>query len=399
MQEMRKREAKAVKLMTAIYVVTFCAIVVLGFWVDKGLAPSRSGPAGSQLGSGESAGGEKPREAELAVDIVPLGDVDRSFVGMVDESIASTFKVDTRLSGEMVMPNAAFDEGRGQYNADVLLEAARGLRKTNAFRTVLITGADIYSGDLPYVLCLSSPDGRIMLLSTARLERTGRVETPLEILRSRLSKNSIRLFAASLRIAGCSSDCVLAGDLSIETLDRVPRYFCAECATVLEHRLDKDIGSPYSHYLSATYYAQEGEFQKAVDEFKKAIELKNDYLIAYLDLATVYERHNWLAEALETLRKAVEIAPTSLLVRTKLGQVYLLTDQPRPALEQLHTALAMDKESLEAHRLLFITYKCFMNEPQRAQDHRKKYLELGGDPRSIEITEEFLEPPSGRSDK
>jgi hypothetical protein len=59
----------------------------------------------------------------------------------------------------------------------------------------------------------------------------------------------------------------------------------------------------------------------------------------------------------------------------------------------------MDKESLEAHRLLFITYKCYMNEPQRAQDHRKKYLDYGGDPKNIELTEEYLQPPSGRSGK
>jgi hypothetical protein len=59
----------------------------------------------------------------------------------------------------------------------------------------------------------------------------------------------------------------------------------------------------------------------------------------------------------------------------------------------------MDPESLETHRLLFITYKCYMNDSQRAQDHRKKYLDLGGDPRNIELTEEYLQHPSGRSGK
>jgi predicted Zn-dependent protease/Tfp pilus assembly protein PilF len=330
---------------------------------------------------------------------LPVGDVDRSFVGIVDESVASTFKVKTKVGGEMVLPNAALHEGRGQYNADVLLTAARGLRETDAFRTILVTGADIYAGELPYVLCHATPDGKLMLLSTARLERTGRVEMPLDVLRSRVNKLTIRLFSASLKMKACDSDCVLAGELNIETLDKVPGYFCSECATVLKHRLETDIGSPYSHYVSATYYAQAGEFGNAVEEFKKAIALKGDYLTAYLDLAKLYERHNWLAEALDTLRKTLEIAPDSLLARNRIAQVYLLTDQPRLALEQLHTALAMDKESLEAHRLLFITYKCYMNDPKRAQAQKKKFLELGGDPGSIELTGEYLQPPFERSEK
>ncbi len=380
------------KLMTAVLIVTLCAMVILGFLMDKRRTTS-------QPESGPAAVGEKPEKAELVVKVVPLGDVDRSWVGIIDETIASTFKVGTKVGSEMVLPNAALDEGRGQYNADVLLEAARGVGRTDAFRTILVTGADIYAGELPYVLCHAAPDGKHMLLSTARLERTGRVETPLDILRSRINKLAIRLFAASLKMTSCDMDCVLAGDLSLETLDKAPGYFCTECATVLKHRLERDIGSPYSHYLSATHYAQAGEFNNAVEEFKKAIALKEDYLTAYLDLAMLYERHNWFAEALDTLRKTLEIAPTSLLARHRIAQVYLLTDQPRPALEQLHTALAMDKESLEAHRLLFITYKCFMNDPQKAQVHRKKFLDLGGDPRSIELTKEYLQPPSEQGEK
>jgi tetratricopeptide (TPR) repeat protein len=98
------------------------------------------------------------------------------------------------------------------------------------------------------------------------------------------------------------------------------------------------------HYLRAKLYAQESEFEAAVREFKKAVELdpkdgalRREYGELLRDLP-VY------AEAEKEARKAVELEPGSAGAHRLLGQVLLSTAKETPRLEEAAAELKKANE-------------------------------------------------------
>lgn len=370
----KKKEVRAVKkLLLPIALVALATVLAVLFW-PTGTEPN--GAAGASLHT-------EVIPADPLVEVVPVGEVEPSDIKLVTDALAHAFKLRTRSGSPMVLPEPAYDEARKQYNADWVLRVAGALKESSAFRTVLVSAADIYSGETPYIFSLSYPWRKLSLVSTTRLGSQGRIEEPLDKVRERLKKLAIRAFAASLGLEGCESDCVLAGRPCLATLDRVPYYFCPHCALELSSKLKSEIGSPHGHFQAALMYLQAGSPDGAISEFKKAIELKSDYFAAYLNLGEVYSNVGYQAEAIATYRKAAAVAPTSPEPRLRLGRELLLSNQPRLALEELHAALALQRDLREAHRLLGITYQCFLSDPERARAHYRKFRELGGDPEAI----------------
>lgn len=369
------------KLLAAISILTILGLLVIlpqSARFEK-QAPSRTGFR------------TEPVPAEPLVEIVPVGDVVQADLELVAQSVAGAFNVRTEITNGIALPEAAWNEARKQHNGDWILRLANALKSAGAFRTILVTGADIYSGDLPRIASLISPDRKILLISIAGLEGPEGVELPLEQVQNRIRRLAIRVLVTSLKIRGCSNDCVLAGKSTLENLDKVPDYFCPECASLLELTLQTGIGSPYSYFMEALFHTQAGELDGAIKKLKKAINLKKNYLAAYLNLAELYVEKRWHAEAITTLRRAAGIAPANIEPRTRLAQVLLLNGQADRALEELQVALAMDPDSREVHRLLGITYHFYFNLYEHALAHYQKFLELGGDVETIKDLVDFSE--------
>ncbi len=322
--------------------------------------------------------------AQPLIEIFPVGTIERADLKLIADSIASAFKVRTRVVSGMALPEPARNDARNQYSADWVLRVAAALKSEGAFRTLLVIEADIYSGDLPYILFLNSPDAKMALISIARLGGVGRVELGLEQVRKRTRGLAIRALAASLGIRRCDNDCILASRPTLENLDRMPRYFCPQCANALQDKLQTGIGSPHAHFQSALLYLEDGSIDGAIEELRKAIALKHDYLAAQLNLAELYLQKGWHAEAITTLRKAAALAPRNPEPRTRLAQVLLLNSQADAALEELTLALTIDPDSRETHRLLGITYQFYLGDAERARAHYRKFLDLGGDPAQVD---------------
>ena len=108
------------------------------------------------------------------------------------------------------------------------------------------------------------------------------------------------------------------------------------------------------HYLRAKLYAQESEFEAAVREFKKAVELdpadgalRREYGELLRDLP-VY------AEAEKEARKAVELEPESAGGHRLLGQVLLSTAKDTPRLQEAAPEVlpGLGVGGVEGHRAL-----------------------------------------------
>ena len=91
-------------------------------------------------------------------------------------------------------------------------------------------------------------------------------------------------------------------------------------------------------------YLQTGQFQKAIDTFKFAIEIEPEMPQGYVNLATVYLRKNEPDDAREICTHALQTFPEEPRLYYNLACAYALSDDTRNALNSLKKAYELDPE-------------------------------------------------------
>jgi len=98
-----------------------------------------------------------------------------------------------------------------------------------------------------------------------------------------------------------------------------------------------------------------GQFDKAVKEFKTAIQLKPDYADAKQRLIWVNQRINNQSKW-GTLTQDVQQKPFDPLAHYRMGMMYYLTGQFKDAVDQFKEAIRLEPNYFEAYNELAITY-------------------------------------------
>src|SRR5215470_8048817 len=110
-----------------------------------------------------------PQDETLVVvpmDGPPAGEIVQLVVDLQHEGVHAT------LVDAVALPESAYDRSRGQYRAERLLAAARGL---DGRRVLGVTARDLYSEGLNFVFGTADLPGRAAVISTFRL-RSGASE-------------------------------------------------------------------------------------------------------------------------------------------------------------------------------------------------------------------------------
>jgi tetratricopeptide (TPR) repeat protein len=96
--------------------------------------------------------------------------------------------------------------------------------------------------------------------------------------------------------------------------------------------------------------------QKAIFEYKRAIHIKQDYLLAYNDLGIALSDLNQHTEAIAVLETAVQLKSQNPVTLYNLGYAYTFAGQHKKAVNAFKKTIALNPEFGESHFYLAILH-------------------------------------------
>ncbi|MHC4067705.1 MAG: tetratricopeptide repeat protein, partial [Planctomycetota bacterium] len=81
---------------------------------------------------------------------------------------------------------------------------------------------------------------------------------------------------------------------------------------------------PQTHFAAARLFEQQGNIEKAIIQYRKAVAVNHDYVAAYNRLGILLGRVGRHTDAEKALRQAIELRPEAAYLRNNLGFEYAL---------------------------------------------------------------------------
>jgi len=133
--------------------------------------------------------------------------------------------------------------------------------------------------------------------------------------------------------------------------------------------------SHQNHNNLGDLYARHGDYQKAVEEFQKAIELKPNYGDAYHNIANVYHQMGRDDLAEQNYQKALSFNPNLWQSYQNLAAIHFNQKNYQLSREELEKAVQINPESADLHANLGILY-LNLNDKQKAREEFEKTLQI-----------------------
>jgi len=164
-----------------------------------------------------------------------------------------------------------------------------------------------------------------------------------------------------------------AGDLSLNSYQRA---------------IQLEPTSPYAfgekarvHILMAQDFVKKGKKKEqeehlnfAIENLKKAIELKSDYAPAHYLLAVVYDQQGKIKEAISKLEETKNITPQDAGIAFQLGLLYWRSEKFEKAKDEFERAITLNSDYANAKYMLGLVYDK-MGEKEKAKNEFNKLSE------------------------
>ena len=114
-------------------------------------------------------------------------------------------------------------------------------------------------------------------------------------------------------------------------------------------------GEFYAYENMGAAYHNKGNYQLAIEYYRKAVDYAPDYSTAYAKMGLSYEMLKDWGNAIAAYKKATELSPDVALFQLRLGLSYLQVNRQKEATEALLAAVNLDPRGQageEARRIL-----------------------------------------------
>ena len=137
---------------------------------------------------------------------------------------------------------------------------------------------------------------------------------------------------------------------------------------------DKDKTSLDYFLLGNTYYEQK-EYEKAIEAYKKAIEINPKDDSAYTNMGVAYRKQEEYEKAIEAYKKAIEINPKKDSAYTNMGNAYAEQKEYEKAIEAYKKAIEINPKDDSAYFNMGVAYT-EQKEYEKAIEEYKKAIEI-----------------------
>lgn len=134
----------------------------------------------------------------------------------------------------------------------------------------------------------------------------------------------------------------------------------------------------YAHLLLGSAYRAKAKVDKAIEGYKRAIEINPNFADAYLGLGATYFANQQIDEAITCFKKAIEINPSHIAAHLNLGLVYEFDDQIDEAIAVYEKTLELNPNLTEIYIYLGNLY-VEKGDKDKALKAYKKVIELEPD--------------------
>lgn len=105
------------------------------------------------------------------------------------------------------------------------------------------------------------------------------------------------------------------------------------------------------HFQKGVGYINEGDYQKAIEEFNWALSIDPKYVNAYCGIGIAYLNQKKYKEAIEALEKAITLDPQKAIAYYLLGMAYEEIMNYERAISAWNKFLALNPEGKHAERV------------------------------------------------
>ena len=148
---------------------------------------------------------------------------------------------------------------------------------------------------------------------------------------------------------------------------------------------------PIAHNNLGNTYKKKGELDRAISEYKKAIELDPRYLEARMNLGIAHANKGMVDEAISELKRALTHSPNFVEAHINLGVIYGNNGKLDEAVSEFKHAIAIEPNHATAHNNIAFAYYLKGNY-KLAMVHIDKAMKLGGrvNPQLLEFLRQNL---------
>ena len=136
----------------------------------------------------------------------------------------------------------------------------------------------------------------------------------------------------------------------------------------------------------AIEYEEQGEYDLAKKEYRKAIRETPDDSRLYVNLGGIYVREDDNRRAERLFKTAIEKNPRDQLACNRLAALYYHQGRPRKSIHYYEKALAIDPNMPDAHWNVAAAYRS-LDVTDKAVEHYRRYVELAPKNEATDVEE------------
>lgn len=152
---------------------------------------------------------------------------------------------------------------------------------------------------------------------------------------------------------------------------------------------EEAVDDAYAHYKRGDAYDDIQEYEKAIGEYNKAIELNPNYTSAYYNRACAYAEMGQYSEAIADYDRTIELRPNHFLAYYNRGLVYSRIGENEKAIADYNRAIQVDPDDADAYYSRGLAYNK-KGEVAKAVSDLEKCIELSTKPELTKAAQQAL---------